>query len=50
MSPLSSDRKTLSSTPVEEDAGLEVKLTDPTGGFVLGWIAGEIARPVKFTH
>jgi hypothetical protein len=50
MSPLSSDRKALSSTPVEEDAGLEVKLTDPTGSLALGWIVREIARPVKFTQ
>jgi len=35
---------------VEEDAGLEIKLTDLAGGLVLGWIVRGIARPVKFTH
>jgi len=50
MSPVNSVKKALSSTPVEEDAGLELKLTDPTGSLACGWNVGEIGTPVKFTH
>jgi len=50
MSPLSTIKKALSSTPAEEDAGLEIKLMDPTGSLTCGWRLGEIGRPVKFTH